>query len=146
MIDVQSPIREAYVTALDGHLTAKNGFGKTVNVPVLDNVAGGQKAPYVGIREQTVTQDRIATGCSLMDATILLEIVTEYQSDLGGREQADLIASQIYARIPSALPGEIAGLMLEGVRLQMDYSPPKEAGQTVSFFRRLLRFRNALYS
>ena len=145
MQDVSSPLRAAYFEALNGQISAQDGTGQTVPVPVLDNVATKQKGPYIHFRDQTNVPDQVCADGTANDATVLLEIVTEYQSDLGGRAQADVIAGQIYARIPSALV-DPPGMNITHTGVQMDQSLSKEASQTHSFFRRLIRFRNTIYT
>jgi len=141
MRDSKLAIRTAYFNALDGNITLNGRV-----VPPLDRVPADQKAPYIKLSTQTSTEGIGGKkDCKLQETTILLDIVTAYDSSRGGKQDTDLIADQVLQILAPEDTADLPSLgndfQLVNTQIESDFDI-EEKNQTVYVYRRLIRFRN----
>jgi hypothetical protein len=138
MKDTGLAVRTAYYQALEGNV-AVNG----ITVPVYDGAPSDAEFPYILLS----TQDANG-GLSLKDdecfnteETILLDIVTGFPSNTGGKKLSDLIANEILQIVHPKITidaKEVHTTFVAGTTLE-------EQDGAKKIFRRLLRFRHNIY-
>lgn len=138
MRDSKLAIRTAYFTALNGNITLA-GF----DVPVWDRVPTRQSYPYVKLSTQTSVFLGGKQTCVRQDTTILLDIVTSYDGEQGGKQDADLIADQCLILLTDTLPILIGDLKLVMTQVDSDFDI-EESSASGYIIRRLIRFRNTI--
>jgi hypothetical protein len=138
MKDTGLAVRTAYYQALEGNVEL-NG----VTVPVYDGAPSDAEFPYILLS----TQDSLeGLGCKASIATddaILLDIVTGFPGNTGGKKQSDLIANEILQIVhPTITLSD--GFQSVSNKLESSITLEEQNGDR-KIFRRLLRFRTTIY-
>lgn len=139
MRDSKRALRTAYFTALNGNITLSGR-----DVPVWDRVPTRQGYPYIKLAEQTITEAGGKRGCLMQEATLLLDIVTSFDGEQGGKQESDLIADQVFVILTEGTPPSMGtDFKLVVVRVDSDFDL-EETSPTGYIVRRLIRFRNSI--
>jgi len=137
MIEVHLPIRTAWVTALAGLTVNGESIG------VYDSVPTNATKNYVVVRDQDSFQDIGGRGCEKETATILIDIVTRFPANTGGKKTSEQIAAEIYSRVSNvALQSP---LQLLSTKKIMDVSLPAENDNNQKIFRKEIRFEHSIF-
>lgn len=138
MKDTGLAVRTAYYQALEGNVEIEG-----ITVPVYDGVPSDAEFPYILLS----TQDSIGgrelkdDDCFNTDESILLDIVTGFPGNTGGKKQSDLIANEILQIVHPKITidsKEVRTTFISGITLE-------EQNGAQKIFRRLLRFRNNIF-
>lgn len=139
MRDSKRALRTAYFNALNGNITLSGR-----NVPVWDRVPTREKYPYIKLAEQTTAQAGGKRGCLMQDTTILLDIVTSFDGEQGGKQESDIIADQCFVILTEGTPPSMGtDFKLVGVTVDSDFDL-EESSAAGYIVRRLIRFRNSI--
>jgi hypothetical protein len=138
MKDSGLAVRTAYYQALNGNVEVDG-----VNVPVYDGAPSGADYPYILLSTQDSTEGKGLKDddCFNLDETILLDIVTGFPSNTGGKRQHDLIANEILQLIHPKITidsKEVRTTLVNGTTLE-------EISGDRKIFRKLLRFRHNIF-
>ena len=137
MKDPRKAIRSAYRTALSS--LTYNGS----SVPVYDKVPQNASYPYVHIAEQTTLDlsDKTSYG---QDVTVLLDIVTGFTPNIGGKSPSDDIANEILQVIHIRGTNiDLSGNNFNCVTTMLESDTSlEELEENYHIYRRLLRFRH----
>lgn len=140
MRDAKLAVRTAYYNALNGQVSLAGS-----NVPVWDRVPAQQMYPYIKLSTQTSASVPSGKGaCQLQESTLLIDIVTSFDGQQGGKQDSDLIAAQVLNLLTEGpLPTLVSPfkLMLTDVDTDFDLEETSPAGYII---RRLIRFRNVI--
>jgi hypothetical protein len=144
MRDSKLALRTAYYTALKDAVTL-GGY----TVPVMDRIKSDTTIPYVKLSTQTaVPGPRGKRDCTVQDTTILLDIVTAYDGNRGGKQDADLIADQLLELLDpdddTLLPDLGADFRLVSTVVESDIDLEEELPPSKILIRRLIRLRNQI--
>lgn len=138
MRDVFLPLRQAYWQRLHKQIVL-NG----VQIPFYDVVPKTPTYPYIVVRQQNKTVESGKRGCEVYQAFIMLEIVTSYESQKGGRKDADTIAEQMFDLLDEDFPSP-AGMYFDSTYEDSDFDQGREITQEGTTNRRFIQFRNTV--
>lgn len=143
MLDINRPLRKAYMALLDGNLSYN-----TVNVPVYNQFEqiGTNDDYYVLFTQQNNTD--VSTKQSFDNSSsVQLTITTKQQLNNSG-EAADLIGAQIKQLIyPSRneFPLNVEGFQVHNTRMVNDFTRQGFDDGTYKVIQRILVFEHELY-
>lgn len=143
MRDSKRAMRTAYFNVLNGSLSIDS-----TDVPVADKIRSDIRPPYVKLSTQTAVDGPSGKiQCRTHDTTILLDIVTNYDGNKGGKHHCDLIAEQIFPLIlpedDDNLPDLGTDFRIVRTEVESDFDI-EEKNQTSTIVRRLIRLRNTI--
>jgi hypothetical protein len=144
MRDSKKAIRTAYYNTLKDVIVLG---GNTV--PVMTRIKSDTMMPYVKLSTQTAVQGpRGKRNCDTQDTTFLLDIVTGYDGNRGGKEDADTIADQILELLTpdddADLPDLGSDFRIVQTTVEADFDLEEELPLSKIIIRRLIRLRNQI--
>jgi len=142
MNDPGEALRKGYYTALNGNITVNSA-----NVPVYDRVPNNIGYPFIKLSTQTTTDISDKTAF-MTNNTIVIDIVTGYDGNDGGKADSDDIANQVLGLIRTRSSGYI-DLTADGfniVTTTLDSSNTIEENKDTHYiYRRVLTFRHIIH-
>lgn len=144
MRDSKLAVRTAYYNALKGNITLNGN-----NVPAMDRIKAKQQTPYIKLSTQTAVEgQRGKIDCKTQDTTILIDIVTAYDGDRGGKQDADIIADQCLEILAPEDDADLPSLgddfRIVQTIVESDFDQEEAITPTSIQIRRLIRFRNTI--
>lgn len=138
MRDTGLPLRTAYYSALNGNITINGRV-----VPVYDGAPSNAVYPYILLSTQDSSEGIGCRNATATEDTILIDIVTGFQGNSGGKKQGDQIADQVLQIVHPdlELSGDFQNL---GTTLESSTTLTELSGSD-KIFRKLLRFRHNIY-
>jgi hypothetical protein len=138
MKDTGLALRTAYYQALEGNVEIDG-----ITVPVYDGAPSEAEFPYILLSTQDSTSGISIKDddCFNTDDTILLDIVTGFRGNTGGKKLSDLIANEVLQIVHPKITidaKEIRTSFVASTTLEEQTGEKK-------IFRRLLRFRHNIF-